>query len=88
MGPFYSLEMVIGGPPLERGEQFARESGGGPGATGEGCPGVSQGEIDSLDNSGIEGAREAEGLGDVARSGNGSCCIKRPSCGRMYLARG
>src|SRR5512136_1717877 len=61
--------MVIGAPPFQMGEQFACELSGGPAATGQSRQRMSQGEIDPLDESSVEGAREPERLEPVGQAG-------------------
>ena len=54
--------MVVGPPPFEMGDEFASELSGGPGAASESGEGVTEGQIETLDEGGVEGARESQGL--------------------------
>ena len=59
----------VGAPPLEMGEQFARQLGRGPRATGQSRQSMTQGQIDSLHESGVERAGEPERLEPVGQAG-------------------
>ena len=69
-----TTEMVIRPLPLQVSEQFASELGRGPGAARQSRQRVTQGQIDSLHESGVERAGKPERLemvGEVERVATG-----------------
>ena len=55
-------EMIISPPPFEMKVEFAGQVGGAPRAAGEWGETAAEGEIEALDESGLNATGEAEGL--------------------------